>query len=414
MAAETLAPAAVSNSVERTSRPSSTEPMLLSPPRVVARRSSFLCAMAALLAVVRPLGAQSTVAGRSAPHGRFLLPVGGVTVPLLPGQRPVVQATVNGRGPFRLLVETGSPVSYLLPAAYQQAFPSPPSEQDTIRVGAAALTGIALRTAPALGVPDIDGLLGLDALYDAAVTIDLGARALHLRADTLPAANGRDIVALSIASVFWAVPMTIGDRSVHAILDTQSALSLSAAPARAAGLPFTTAPVTIGMARGPTIGSVPVQRARLGGSVRFGDIELQQPIIDVLPLAPQLPQDAFIMGLQLLSEFVVTLDQRTARARFARSSRTVPPPPPLYGSGLSAALNAQGLRAVSFVVDGFPAADAGIAVGDLIVTINDREVRAVSDTEWRALLAGRDPVRLRVRRADVERTVALTPRALGF
>jgi hypothetical protein len=270
-------------------------------------------AMALMLASA-PLGAQEITFGRSAPRGQFSLPDGRATVPLLPGQRPVVMATVNGRGPFRMLVETGSTVSYLLPAAYQLALPSPASDQDTIRIGSATLTGVVLRTAPALGVPDIDGLLGLDALHDAAVTLDFGARELRLSADTLPMPNGRDVIGLKVASVFWAIPITIGDRQVDAIIDTQSALSLSAAPTRASGFPLTTAPVTVGMARGPSIGSVPVQRARLNGAVRFGDVELQQPILDILPLAQQLPQEAFIMGLQLLSEFVFTLDQRTPLA----------------------------------------------------------------------------------------------------
>lgn len=353
---------------------------------------------------------RTMIAGRS----RVAIPAGTTSTPLLPGSRPVIAVTINGSGPFRMLVETGSPVSYLLAPAFARAFPAGARDTDSLRIGDAILTGVTLSSISTLTLPDIDGLLGLDALYGATVTWDFPNRTLRLRADTLAAANGRDILALSRASVFWSVPIVIGEERIDAILDTQSALSLSAAPSRARTLQFTTEPVTVGRARGPTIGDVPVQRARLANSARLGDAELLQPLIDLLPLSPVLPQDAFILGLQVLSEFSFSLDQRTGRARFERESRRIAAPGPVYVTGLGTTLLADRTRRVTNVISGSAASEAGLTSGDLIVAVNGRAMTDVADAAWRALVSGSASIEMRVRRDGSERTINLTPRSAGF
>lgn len=363
---------------------------------------------------VTSLAAQVAV-HRSAPRGVVSIPAQGTTVPLLTGMRPIVHVTINGHGPFRMLVETGSLISYLLPGPYAATFGADSARpSDKVRIGDATITGITIRRNARLGVPGIDGLLGLDALYDAAITIDFPVGTLTLSRDTLPAANGRDVLTLGVASLFWTVPLMLGDTPVNAIIDTQSALSISSAPSRAQGLAFTTAPVPVGRARGPTIGNVIVQRARLAASARLGDAELQQPLIDLLPLASPLPQDAFILGLQVLTHFAVTIDQRVGRARFARLERVVPAPHPAYATGLGATRRRDGLHVVLSVLENSAAAEAGLQPGDVILRVDGREASGMSDVEWYNSIGGRVPLRLRVLRNSQELDVTLTPRYLGF
>lgn len=364
--------------------------------------------------ITAPAHAQRS-AKQPTPHAAYTIPRAGTLVPLIPATRPLVEVTINNRGPFRMLLETGSPISYLLPTAYTKIFRTGSARPtDTFRIGTASLTGITIHRNSHLGVTGIDGLLGLDALAGAAITIDFAANELRIDRDTLPAANGRDILTLGRVAQFWTVPITLGDRTVNAIIDTQSALSLSAAPLRAATLQLTTQPVAVGRARGPTIGNVIVRRARLAGSARIGDAELQQPLIDLLPLPAPLPRDAYILGLQVLTEFAVTLDLRVGRVRFARENRVVPPPPPAYATGLGAAQRADGTRVVLSVLENTPAAEIALTRGDVILSVDGRASAAFTDLEWRDAIGGRLPLQLRVSRNGVARDLVLTPRFLGF
>ncbi len=362
--------------------------------------------------------ASGTVTARAqsaeTPFGTLSLPTAGTSVPLHPGLRPIVDVTINGHGPFRMLVETGSPTSYLLPENYARVFSQRAQTSDTVRIGTAILTGIRIRRREQLGVHGIDGLLGLDALFDAAVTLDFPGRQLRLAKDTLPAANDRDVLTLGATSQLWTVPITLGNRRLDAILDTQSALSISADTSRVREFSFTSAPAVVGQARGPTIGNVQLERARLALDAYIGDARLNQPLVDLLPLSAPLPRDAFILGLQVLSQFTVTLDQRVGRVRFAREDRDVPAPPPLYATGLSAIVRPDGLRFVLAVAGNSAAAEAGITPGEVILRLNGRAVTRVSEAEWRDAMSGSGTIKLRVTNGVEERDVKLTPRYLGF
>ncbi|MBY0489331.1 MAG: PDZ domain-containing protein [Gemmatimonadaceae bacterium] len=367
---------------------------------------AVVCAAAS----ARPLAAQPTLPTR-APVTADLVR-GRARVPLQPDTRPIVAAWINGHGPFRLLVETGSPVSYLTATAMRRAELDSQRPTDSVRIGDAVLRQLPFNTAPALGVAGIDGLLGLDAFRSVTLTLAFAEQTLHLEADTLPAADQREILPLRLAGPFWALPLRMGTDTVDAVLDTQSALAITAPTALAPKLSFTTAPVTVGRARGPAIGDVPVQRARLAHSAWLGSLELQQPIVDVMPIAAGLPQ-TYIIGLQVLRQLDLSLDQRTARARLRRTPRVIPPPPPLYSTGLGTLRLEDGTRRVSSIIPG-SAAEASFAVGDIVLAANGQPVSTFTDDAWRLLTTGPAAITLRVRRGSDERDVMLQPRAVGF
>lgn len=382
--------------------------------RVTQLISRIVAAALASLLLAVTMSAQP-VSRRTAPRGRFRIPDGGTSVMMLAGIRPMVHVMINGHGPFRMLIETGSRISYLLPEQYAATFARDSARpSDVFRIGGATLTGITIQRNGRIGLPNVDGLLGLDALYDAAITIDFAAGVLQLSRDTLPDANGRDVIRLGVSSLFWTVPITLGTTIVHAIIDTQSGLSISSAPANVARLQVTAPPIAVGRARGPSIGNVIVERTRLDGNAMLGDAELQRPLIDLLPLASPLPGNAFILGLQVLTHFAFTLDQRVGRARFAREDRVVPAPPPAYATGMSTTQRSDGIRVVVSVLERTAAADAGIAVGDVIVRVDGRISSGMTDVEWVNAIGGRVPLLLRILRQGTERDILLTPRYLGF
>lgn len=246
------------------------------------------------------------------------------------------------------------------------------------------------------------------------MTIDFVGRRVSLVRDTLPAANNRDVLSAHRSVAFWAVDLELPSGKRSAILDTQNGLSLTVTPSVGATFAFTSPPATVGRARGPTVGDVALQRARLAGPARIGDAVLEQPIVDMMPKPSVLPQDGVILGLNVLSNFAISLDQRTQRIRFARADRRVPAPPPLRSSGLTMTLLPDGNRRVSAIVDSLPAQLSGLVVGDLVFEINGKPTKELSDDVVRELLAGSVEVRIAVRRGEEEVEMRFVPKALGF
>jgi regulator of sigma E protease len=66
--------------------------------------------------------------------------------------------------------------------------------------------------------------------------------------------------------------------------------------------------------------------------------------------------------------------------------------------------------AVGKVADGSPAAAAGLRTGDVITAVNDRPIYYWEDLERVVADSNGRPLTLRVRRADAEQTITLTPR----
>ena len=367
------------------------------------------------------LDAQS-IARRAADVARINFPLGATTVPLRSGLRPVIDIMIDGVGPFRMLIETGAVSTAMTPAGFARLVP--PSDTlsirrraratDSARVGSAVFTRLTVRQVATLGVPGIDGILALDAFRSALLTIDFPMATLTLSPDTLPDANGDDILTLGTASNFWTVPVILPSGKVHAILDTQSVLSLSAMPDAVSSFSFTSLPAVVGRARGPTVGDVPLQRARLIGEAKIGAYTIREPLIDLFPFPPQLPRDSYILGLEILRNFAVSLDQRSSRIRFTRTDKIVPPPPPAMSTGFATVPLPDGTRRVAFVATGQAADAAGMKVGDIVLRMNDTPIASVEDDVWRRAMTGKDPVRFQLRRLNRELDVTILPTPLGF
>ena len=377
--------------------------------------------MLLLSCVAASLGAQTT-SRRASDGAHIAFPFGAVSVPLVPGLRPVIDIMIDGIGPFRMLVETGAINTAMTPAGFARLVP--PSDTlsirrraratDSARVGSAVFTRLLVRQVATLGVPGVDGILALDAFRHVLLSIDFPRATLTLSPDTLPDANDDDILTLGSAANFWTVPVVLPSGKVHAILDTQSVLSLSAMPDAVKSFTFTSVPAIVGRARGPTVGDVPLQRARLAGDATIGAYTLQQPLVDLFPFPPQLPRDSYILGLEILRNFTVSLDQRNGRIRFTRANKIVPPPPPAMSTGFATVLLPDGTRRVAFVATGQAADAAGVKVGDIVLRMNDAPIASVEDDVWRRAMSGKDPVRFQLRRLNCELDVTILPTPVGF
>jgi hypothetical protein len=258
---------------------------------------------------------------------------GTVDIPLvdpgIPGTTlPVVEAMVNGRGPFRLAIETGAGFIALSPGVAERmglkstgrTADMPAFEADSISLGSASFHGVKLAELPR-GPTGVDGLLGLPFFHDVLLTIDYGARRLRVSRDSLPAANGEDILQLTRTGPFWGIPADFAGQHLVGVLDTRGTGRTSVIPDVAKTLRFTGPLEVVGRAGGAAIPETEVKGGTLDGDMRIGRYVFPKPFLTVRPLPAGFPTGP-IIGDVVLRNFVVTLDQQHARLRLAKTGST--------------------------------------------------------------------------------------------
>ncbi len=244
----------------------------------------------------------------------------------LPGGRviPVVEAYVNGKGPFRFGVETGAGFSALSPGfAEAQGLEriGGPDDAPLFGLDSVSLPGATFFQLGATELPrgpsGVDGILGLPFFETLLLTLDYPRRQMRLETGSLDAANGMDILALTRAGPFWALPIDVAGVTSRAVLDTRSMGGLGIAPAMADSLSFVSPPLVVGMARGAGFADTEVKAATLNGDLRIGQYRIERPTLRIRQLPSYFPQEA-TLGAEILGQFVMTLDQRNARLRLAQ------------------------------------------------------------------------------------------------
>lgn len=345
---------------------------------------------------------------------------GSTTLSFRPGPRPAVEVWVNGKGPLVFNVEaTGGATELSVSAAERLGIPLrregtnlPVVELDSLRVGGATLTGITAVGAETLP-PDLDGILGLGTLAELLVTFDTGSGTLTLAEGSLPAANGRDLLPLVSAGPFWNVGRLVGvqvdaggTRGV-AVLNLQSPSGVTAPPSVAAGASFAAPPVAAGRVTGPVLGTVERRLGRLAGDLRVGAYTFQRPLVNVVPLPPQVPQ-SWALGAAALRGFAITFDQKNGVVRLARTDTApIPAPPSVRDFGFDVGGPGMSASTVARVAPGSPAERAGVQAGDELVSADGRAAAQLDGAAWRTLLARSDAVTFRFRRGTAERELSI-------
>jgi len=249
-----------------------------------------------------------------------------VPIELVDGDRAVVLATLDGRGPYRLAVETGSPNVQLSPRLVRELGlasagtdgPDSLFRLDSLRIGDVVVKGLAVGSDQALERIGVDGVLGLDAYDDLALTVDYPAARLVLSRDSLPAPNGADVLSAVRVGPFIGIPVDAGGAKEVGVVDTQGGMLFQAVPDEAARLAFAGTPRVVGRAIVGGGAPVEVKAARLAGDLKLGRHVFHQPTIAVHPLPADIPSRMTI-GTQALRHFRLTIDQRSMRVRLTRA-----------------------------------------------------------------------------------------------
>lgn len=281
-------------------------------------------------------GAGQAEPGGSKPDAETL-----ASVPLeLTRRGAVVQANVNGKGPFGLILDSGSEVAFLsheilgplgdgveVIRSAEGVYDRAAWEKSRIHVSSITFGDLTLRDASAvvvdLGVLFGDkeppaGLLALGVFSDYLVTIDYPGERFLIRKGALPPANHDDVLQYTEEEVkdnsrkYPAIQLHVAEHVLRARLDVATGGGIMLPTALMETLPLAGEPGRMAMARTPD-GDFDILGTVLDGAAKIGAHSLERPKLRFSEL-----YDDASLGTDLLDQFVLTFDQVNRRVRFER------------------------------------------------------------------------------------------------
>lgn len=243
----------------------------------------------------------------------------------------IVPVTIEGEGPFLFLLDTGAGTTIVdqrLAARFPSAV-SPVSNSFLLagadRVPYGAVLGIErlgiggaefkslsavvfdLETISAAIGCQLDGILGFPLFRNCLLTLDYRLREVRIEEGRLPPADGRRIFACEGDGRRPAIPVQVGGKFVHAVIDTgfrgymrlpESAISMEEED--------------LWMGRSTTIAGLAIKRyAPLAGPLQLGGFRLHLPVQAIAGIEEGAP----LIGTRILRRFRLTFDQQSRRIR---------------------------------------------------------------------------------------------------
>ena len=228
---------------------------------------------------------------------------------------PLVEARINGYGPFRLLIDLGSNVCLLrrdvVDSARCQVLVER-STTDVVRVaridlGAARLEDV---TVGSYDVLDVDGVLGYNALRHTSFTLDLSGQRLVLHHRSLPPPDGVSVLPYEVRERMPYVTVRIGADSLLVNLDTGAFDWMSVPPPQMDRLRWAVAPIAGRTVTNNQTGKTRILEGRLADTLRIGGLRIPRPIVHVNPEV----EDAWL-GAAAVGKGIWTFDPRHQRVR---------------------------------------------------------------------------------------------------
>jgi len=256
-------------------------------------------------------------------HGKVQLPME------LTRHVPVIEAKVNGKGPFRFQVDTGFGGMIQVTPALAKTLALPmigesiggdPSgkNQRTMRVYSAESVDVgdahfgqveAVEGGPHF--EGIDGVIGLQLFKSLIVTFDYPNSRFIVDGGALPAADGAKILNYRIEHGVPNIDIDVAGQKVKTDIDSGSPALLSMPLSLAKSLPLQGAPQVAG--HGRTVGNeFDIYSAPMKGDVHVGAVTLTDPRVDFVDLFP-----VANLGFRFLKNYVVTFDPANHRVRFS-------------------------------------------------------------------------------------------------
>ena len=342
----------------------------------------FACITAGLVS------ATGCVQARVTPD-QTLLPASSVVIPVDTDQNlPIVECTLDGHGPYRFLLDTGSEgmivTDRLADSGQFEVISALGSihvgDKDVpirravrfneVRLGQAIFRGVDASVLPQLPpVIDADGVLGFPLFAHCTMTLNFADRSLTLDRWTLPDPNGQDVLALQKNESSPQIAVSSGDTDFIVLLDTGSHFGLTADQATSRQLSFATKPVagpvllTLAGATGNYVG-------RLDKALNLGVFSFDQPTVHIHPTGQS------SIGNEILKHFQLSFDQQEGVVQLTRATDGPITFGPIRHVGCYWAPHDDGLL-VSYVIPETPFDKAGVKEGDVLLHLNGTPIKQI-------------------------------------
>jgi hypothetical protein len=252
------------------------------------------------------------------------------------GGRPAVDLSINGRGPYTFIVDTGASGSVIdaslarelgLPVIGRARVGSPVGSQVTdvdqvamerLTLGAVVVGGV---VAVAMDFPHglaSRGVLSPAALPGLLLTIDYPRQEIRLERGHLPAADGSEVFEYPATARLPTIPVHAGDVTANLHVDSGSPGFITFSSRYKDRLPLASAPTPAGRAR-TAGGEVEILEAPLAADVRIGSRTFAKPTIQLIDTSAE-----GNVGARFLRDYVLTVDHDHRRIRLVAQT---PAPP---------------------------------------------------------------------------------------
>lgn len=242
--------------------------------------------------------------------------------------KPYAMVMVNGQGPFRFVIDTGTGGPALvapeladrlhLPAAGEARLTDPSGQgerrEELVLIDSIEVAGVEFSEVKAVRhrLPDEDGsclgLLGFPLFHNYRLQIDYPNRLLNLSLGALEPDGGRSVLPFRMPNGVPIVPLRVGNVTFEAQFDS-GGTGLSLPERLVSRLRLASDPILIGT--GQSLATrYQVRSAKLADDVHLGRYTFGQPVVEINPAFP-----IANFGSRPLENFVVTFDQRSLLMR---------------------------------------------------------------------------------------------------
>jgi hypothetical protein len=261
------------------------------------------------------------------------VPQDGVTVPMQDmGGRPVIELQINGKGPFRFVLDTGAVTTVVSNELSRELSLTPPAGVQVasvgggpapaivlihdVRIGDAVLKDMIAAAMPLGGLLKGEnaprGVLSAACFPGYLLTYDYPGKRISIKKGALASADSKSIFQYTEDQFLPTVPVRIAGRDTQVHLDTGSPFGLTVPVKFLAEVPLASQPQEAGTARTGG-GEFPVSIAPVNGTIELGKYRLALDEVRFSDARPGPGPALGNIGYGVLRDFVVTLDSKNRR-----------------------------------------------------------------------------------------------------
>jgi len=295
-----------------------------------------------------------------------------------------LHVSINGRGPFTFLFDTGASYtsisSEVIRAAHLPLELDRGGYHDLLRIASMKIGQVEIHDLTAVRDDDfgVDGVLGFRSFGDMNLTFDLRERVLLVSEQPVPLSGGFELP-YELDHNIPVLPVTIDTTHVPILIDTgDDAYAFELRSDDLKGAVFTHPPIVAhSVLNGPN--RQQTKFTTLETPVRLGPLAYQHAVVGI---NDDLPISDF--GVAFLKDFRFELEPKRMVATF--QPHFTGAAPPIRGNlSLGYVANDQGK--VTSVVPGSAAEAHGMRAGDVILSVAGRKPGGYKPREWDELLA---------------------------